>query len=127
MMRSRRQTQSRGTGNSWKELKLRKSEGKHVSGDLKGLVIGGAGSSSRGWSDFPYVLWQEPKPKGVVPTWGQKPFYIVVLVNQGIKLPSLSQPGAHHSAMGKIPLWTPRPETPTFRDPQIQMLLASHN
>ena len=52
-MRSRRQAQSWGTGNSWKELELRKSEGKHASGDPKGLVIGGAGSSSTGWVTFP--------------------------------------------------------------------------
>lgn len=37
-----------GIGNRWEELKRRKLEGKHVSGDLEGLVTGGIGGSFRG-------------------------------------------------------------------------------
>ena len=124
-MRSRRQTQSRGTGNSWKEMKLRKSEGKHVSEDPKGLVIGGAGSSSRGWVTFP-MCQAGAQTQGRGSNLGSK---TLLYFGSGESRNQASISSALDFIIqpwGKDPC-EPKARNPNFQRPLIQMLLPSHN
>lgn len=102
-----------GTGNRWEELKLRKPEGKHVSGDLEGLVTGGIGGSFRG--SVASLCQTGAQTQRVVPTPRSRPFYILVLVSKG-RASLSSTPDFVIQPWGKNFVGA-RPEIPAFRGP----------
>ena len=116
---------SRGTGNNWKELKLRKSEGKHVSGDLsQRLGDRWCWKFIQRFSDFPYVSDRSPNPRAwFQPGQNLSMFWFWWSKESSFHLFCLR---FHHSALGKD-LCGPQARNPNFQRPLIQMLQTSHN